>query len=87
MRIARIPRPGALYYAAVAAQTFEAIEETVINPTDREEVVDVDVAKAPGAKSYSQMPGFWDFDRKFLKSANRVNVLKKIEGRYSANPF
>lgn len=36
MRIAKIARPGALYGAAVSAQTFETIDDTIVNPIDCE---------------------------------------------------
>ena len=45
MRIARIARPGALREASVSAQTFETVDEVVVNPIDFEEAGNVNGAK------------------------------------------
>ena len=77
MRIARIARHGALYDASVSAQTSEEVGETIVNPTDFEEVVDVNVDKLTGANPYAHIPRFGDFSRKFPKAANRVNFFPR----------
>ena len=58
MRIARIAWPGALYGASAPSQTFETIDETIVNPIDSEKVADVNVARLIDVGSYSHIPGF-----------------------------
>ena len=87
MWISTISRPGALYGASASAQTFETIEESTINPSGFEEIIDVTLARAIGEENYSHMPGFEEFGRKSKKDANRANLMKKIKGRRVGNPF
>ena len=61
MRIARIARTEALYDASVAARTFEAAEETILNPIDFEEIVDLDLAISAGDIQHSHIRGFGEF--------------------------
>ena len=67
MRIARIARPGALYDDSVSAQTFETIDESIINPIGVAEGGDVNIARVVDVDSYSRIPGFEDFDMNFKR--------------------
>ena len=58
MRIARGSGPGALYGASAPAETFETIEESIINQSDIEEISDANSARAAEVERYSHMPGF-----------------------------
>ena len=84
--IARFARPGALYYASVSSQAFEAIGETIANPSNFEEVAAVNVAKFVGKISYSHMPGFENFNRKFPDDLNIVK-MKKIKRPTKGKPI
>ena len=78
-RIARIARPGALCDASVSAQTFETSGEKLINPSDSDEIADVDLAKMIRSNSHSHIPCFDELSRKPPMSPNRVNLTKKIK--------
>ena len=90
MRIARIARPGSLYGASASAQTFEAIQESVVSPSNFNEIADVNLARAANARNYPHIPGFEEYGRKsekgeerrivrfFLRGAGRVGNRKPI---------
>ena len=48
MRISRIARHCALYGASIAAKTFDALYQVVLNPIDFDEVIDVHIENAAG---------------------------------------
>ena len=87
MRIARFATPGELRGASVLAGTFEAIGESVINPSDSAEVDDVNVTKELEANSYSHIPGFEECSRNPPKNARRGNCMHEIKGRQRENPL
>ena len=57
-RIGRISRPGKLNGESASAQTFEAINETIISPIDFDDVVEADLTElrgTPSPSSYSRL--------------------------------
>ena len=75
MLIARIAMPDALYGASVSAKTFESINESITNPIDFNDVVDVYLTKAIGGISHSHIPCFDAYSRNFSKSVKRSHFL------------
>ena len=66
-------------YASVYARTFETIEGPIVNPSDFEEIPEVNLASSRRAVNYPHMPGFEEYDRKSKKGkreANRANLSK-----------
>ena len=76
MWIATIARPGALYGASASSQTFETIGGSIVNPSDSEEIVDVDFAMADDAENYSRMHGLGGVGRKFKKGCGSREVTE-----------
>ena len=46
IRTARIDRHDALYGASIAAQTFDAVGQAILNNSDFDEVIDVNIEKS-----------------------------------------
>ena len=76
MRIARIARPGALYYSLVSGQTSKETDETIINPIDCEEVVGANLAAILDTHSHHHKPGYGGFVRVSSMSPNRINSIR-----------
>ena len=82
MRAARIARPDSLYEASVSGPIFATIEESVVNPIDVGEIVDVNLARATRAENYPHIPGGEGYGRNSKKGhmeANRANFPMEVE--------
>ena len=82
MRIARIAMADALFGASVSARTFEAVGKVVLNPIDRGEVIDANIAKAVGGIKFHRVKGNVAFSAVKSKGGDVVHFIKKILWRF-----
>ena len=73
MRVARIGRHGALYYASASAQTFETVDGTKINPIHCDEIVDANLTRSIGNIKRKRIQCYDGSRRKSPGSVNRAN--------------
>ena len=67
MRISRIANPCALYGASVSAQTFDSMDDAIINPIDFDAIAESHLEKAMATITHPHIPGFDEFSRKFAR--------------------